>query len=130
LLVAAFGYWLLCHLDAANPYFSILTGLVITAAGVGTAVPLMTSALLSAAPRPRSGVASGVLNTVRQAAGGVGVALFGALMAGRAVSGIRSAMMLAALLAACGAVVAAAGIRHPGHPLKRPGQARKATPPS
>jgi MFS transporter, DHA2 family, methylenomycin A resistance protein len=91
----------------------MLPGLIVIPAGIGLAVPLMTSALLSTVPRSRSGIASGVLNTVRQAGGAVGVALFGALMTGHGVSGIRTAFTIAAGLLACGAVFAALGIRQP-----------------
>jgi MFS transporter, DHA2 family, methylenomycin A resistance protein len=113
LLIASLGYWLLSHLDTTNAYISILPGMVVIPAGVGLAVPLMTSALLSTVPRSRSGVASGVLNTVRQASGGVGVALFGAMMAGRGVPGIQGALTISAALLACGALVAVVGIRQP-----------------
>ena len=40
----------------------------------------MTSALLGVTPRERSGIASGVLNSVRQAAGALGIALAAALI--------------------------------------------------
>jgi MFS transporter, DHA2 family, methylenomycin A resistance protein len=111
LIIAGIGYWLLAGLSATTHYVSLLPGLVMIPLGVGLSVPLMTSALLATVPRNRSGVASGVLNTVRQAGGGIGVALFGALMGGVGVAGIRSALMLSAALLACGAVVAVTGIR-------------------
>lgn len=111
LLLGGAGYWLLGQLDATTPYAAMLPGFVLIAAGIGLAVPLMTSALLSTVPRPRSGVASGVLNTVRQAGGGIGVALFGALMAGRGMPGTQSAFVISAALLACGALAAGFGIR-------------------
>jgi DHA2 family methylenomycin A resistance protein-like MFS transporter len=111
LIIAGIGFWLLARLSATTNYASLLPGLVVIPLGVGLSVPLMTSALLATVPRIRSGVASGVLNTVRQGGGCVGVALFGALMGGGGVAGIRSALMLSAALLACGAVVAVTGIR-------------------
>ena len=110
LIIAGIGFWLLARLSATTNYASLLPGLVVIPLGVGLSVPLMTSALLATVPRIRSGVASGVLNTVRQGGGCVGVALFGALMGGGGVAGIRSALMLSAALLACGAVVAVTGI--------------------
>ena len=112
LVIAGIGYGLLARLSATTHYASLLPGLVVIPLGVGLSVPLMTSALLAPVPRSRSGVASGVLNTVRQAGGGIGVALFGALMAGGGVAGIRNALMLSEALLVCGAVAAVVGIRH------------------
>ena len=112
LVIAGIGYGLLARLSTTTHYASLLPGLVVIPLGVGLSVPLMTSALLATVPRSRSGVASGVLNTVRQAGGGIGVALFGALMAGGGVAGIRNALMLSEALLACGAVAAVVGIRH------------------
>jgi MFS transporter, DHA2 family, methylenomycin A resistance protein len=91
----------------------MLPGLVMIPAGLGLAVPLMTTALLSTVPRSRSGIASGVLNTVRQAGGGIGVALFGALLAERAMPGVQSVFLMSAVLLACAAAVAAIGVRQP-----------------
>jgi DHA2 family methylenomycin A resistance protein-like MFS transporter len=113
LLAAGAGFWLLRDLDSTTPYPSMLPGLVMIPAGLGLAVPLMTTALLSTVARSRSGIASGVLNTVRQAGGGIGVALFGALMAERAMRGVRSALLMSAVLLACAAVAAAIGVRPP-----------------
>ena len=111
LLIAALGYWLLSHLYAGSPYLSLLPGMIAIPAGVGLAVPLMTSALLGTVPRSRSGSASGVLNTVRQASGGIGVALFGALLARHGVAGMHIALMLSATLLIGAAIIAMLGIR-------------------
>jgi MFS transporter, DHA2 family, methylenomycin A resistance protein len=112
LLVGALGYGLLARLDAATPYFGLLPGLIVIPLGIGLAVPMMTASLLATVPRMRSGVASGVLNTVRQAGGGVGVALFGALMAGGGVSGIRLALVISAVLFGGAAAVAISFVQH------------------
>jgi DHA2 family methylenomycin A resistance protein-like MFS transporter len=113
MLTAGLGYWLLSRLDGNAGYSAIVPGIVVIPAGVGLAVPMMTSALLSTVPQARSGIASGVLNTVRQAGGGIGIALFGALMASRGVHGIEIALVASAALLGCGAVVAVLGIRQP-----------------
>src|SRR5581483_6405913 len=65
LLIAAVGYWLLHGLDTATPYIAMLPGLLVLPLGIGLAVPAMTTALLSSVPQSRSGIASGILNTVR-----------------------------------------------------------------
>jgi DHA2 family methylenomycin A resistance protein-like MFS transporter len=103
LLIGAVGYCLLARLGPASRYTTLLPGLMMIPLGVGLSVPLMTAALLASVPKERSGVASGVLNTVRQAGGGIGVALFGALMAGHGVGGIRLALLLSAALFICAA---------------------------
>jgi DHA2 family methylenomycin A resistance protein-like MFS transporter len=50
--------------------------------GMGLAVPAMTTGILSTVAKTRSGTASAVLNTTRQAAGAMGVAVFGAMTNG------------------------------------------------
>ena len=111
LLVACVGYWLLHGLNAATPYGAILPGLLVIPLGVGLAIPAMTTALLSTVPRPRSGIASGVLNTVRQAGGAIGVALFGSFLARSAVQGIQLAFVASAAVVAIAAIGAVFGVR-------------------
>jgi MFS transporter, DHA2 family, methylenomycin A resistance protein len=106
LLIGAVGYCPLAQLGPASRYITLLPGLMVIPLGVGLSVPLMTSALLASVPKERSGVASGVLNTVRQAGGGIGVALFGALMAGHSVGGLRLALLLSAAVFICAAAFA------------------------
>jgi DHA2 family methylenomycin A resistance protein-like MFS transporter len=81
LSVAFAGFALLLLCDAKTAYLALLPALVIIPSGIGVAVPAMTSALLGTIPRSRSGVASGVLNTVRQAAGALGIATAAAAIA-------------------------------------------------
>ena len=79
--------------------------------GIGLAVPPMTGVLLSSVEKTQSGMASGILNTVRQAAGAIGVALFGSLMAGDLVSGMRTAFAISAALLGLACAASALGIR-------------------
>jgi DHA2 family methylenomycin A resistance protein-like MFS transporter len=111
LLIAAVGYWLLHGLNVSTSYVAMLPGLLIIPLGIGLAVPAMTTALLSSVPRTRSGIASGVLNTVRQAGGAIGVALFGSLLAQNAIQGIQMAFIISVVGVAAVALVALAGIR-------------------
>jgi DHA2 family methylenomycin A resistance protein-like MFS transporter len=64
----------------------------------------MTASLLGSVPRPRAGVASGVLNAVRQAGGAIGVASLGGLPA-------HGAFLLGTALLAVAAVIAVGMIR-------------------
>ena len=104
LLIAAGGCAVLSSLGAQTAYGEMLVGLVLIPAGVGIAVPVMTSCLLGSVPRSQAGVASGTLNSIRQAGGAIGVALFGALP-------IHPAFLLGSGLMVAASVVAACLIR-------------------
>ena len=106
LLIASAGAWLLRDIGTMTPYGAVLPGLLLLPFGIGLAVPIMTTVVLGTVPRSRAGVASGVLNAVRQAGGAIGVALFGALLA-RSGSGISNAFTVSAALFALGAAIAA-----------------------
>ncbi|HEV2677805.1 MAG TPA: MFS transporter [Aliidongia sp.] len=113
LILAAIGYGLLWSLDTRTAYLTMMPGLILMPAGIGLAVPLMTTALLGTVPRSHSGVASGILNTVRQTGGAVGVALYGALLGGWGLAGFRTAFEISAVLLAGAAVAALCGIHAP-----------------
>jgi DHA2 family methylenomycin A resistance protein-like MFS transporter len=121
LLVAAFGIWLLRGINPATPYSVMLPGLVLLPLGIGFAVPVMTSSLLATVPRPRAGVASGVLNSVRQAGGAIGVALFGMLLGG----GASACAFIAGALMLGGVAAVAACFIGTGRLAMLPGVARK-----
>jgi DHA2 family methylenomycin A resistance protein-like MFS transporter len=114
LLVGAAGFALLVDVDASTGYGSLIARLLLIPAGVGVAVPSMTATVLSSAPRNRSALAAGVLNTVRQAAGAVGVAAFGALAAKEMLAGMRLAFGLSAALLAGAGVLSAWSVRPAG----------------
>lgn len=106
LLIGSGGAWLLRDIGAMTSYHAILPGLLLLPFGIGLTVPIMTTVVLGTVPRSRAGVASGVLNAVRQAGGAIGVALFGALMTRRG-SGISDAFTVSAAFLAFGAAIAA-----------------------
>ncbi|EDM37656.1 major facilitator superfamily MFS_1 [Pedobacter sp. BAL39] len=68
--------------------------------GMGLAVPAMTTGILSSVDKMLSGTGSATLNTVRQVAGAVGVAIFGTLAAngGEAVLQTIKISVIAAIL--------------------------------
>jgi DHA2 family methylenomycin A resistance protein-like MFS transporter len=113
--VGALGYALLGLTIAPQAaYALLLPGMALIPIGIGLAVPAMTSATLSAVERKQSGIASGMLNTVRQAGGAAGVAVFGALIGGHGgdtVAGVRWALAISTALLAVAALLSAAGIR-------------------
>lgn len=72
---------------------------------MGTAVPAMTTGILSNVEKTRSGTASAILNTTRQAAGAMGVAIFGAIANGGAQA-IIDAVRFSGLISCATLVVA------------------------
>jgi DHA2 family methylenomycin A resistance protein-like MFS transporter len=99
-LIGAVGYCLLHQLGGRSSLLAMLPGFVLIPAGMGLAVPAMTTAILSTVERARSGTASAVLNAARQVGGAIGVAAFGALVTGVAGEQIVSALKIAAWTAA------------------------------
>jgi DHA2 family methylenomycin A resistance protein-like MFS transporter len=72
--------------------------LVPLALGCALTVPPLTAAMMDAVPAERAGLAAGVLNSARQVAGGLGIAVFGALVAGDFTSGMRTSLVIGACL--------------------------------
>ncbi|WP_179400872.1 MFS transporter [Burkholderia guangdongensis] len=103
--IDAAGFMLLqrAGLDAA--YADLWLPFLLIPAGMGLAVPAMTHAVLSGVEPRRAGTASAVLNTARQAAGAMGVAVYGALASGGATRIVQG--MHAAALVSCGLLAAA-----------------------
>jgi len=96
-LIATLGYGLLHGIDANSPLWALFVPFVLIPSGMGLAVPAMTTAVLASTDARRSGIASAVLNTARQAGGAVGVAAFGALAAGtHIVAGLHAAAAISA----------------------------------
>ena len=117
-------------LDAT--YWDILPAFL--AGGVGMALTMTPSAAAAtrSVPVEKAGVGSAVLNAARQVGGSLGIAVMGAIVAYEAagrrtpeafVDGFQSAQLVAAAIAAAGAVVAFALIR----PHEGAGRARRQT---
>ncbi|WP_394830230.1 MFS transporter [Pendulispora rubella] len=112
--VAALGYALLVRLDAASSYGAMLPAFLLIPAGMGFAVPAMTTATLASVDREWSGTASAVLNAARQAGAAIGVALFGALATGgpeHIVSGVGRAALISTAMLLLGSALAWTSIR-------------------
>ncbi|MET7285203.1 MFS transporter [Streptomyces sp. NPDC005573] len=72
--------------------------LVPMALGVALSIPTLTAVMLDAVPAERAGLAAGVLNSARQVSGGLGIAVFGALVPGGFAAGMRASLSVAAAL--------------------------------
>ena len=115
-LVDLVGFGVLAWASTAQSFALMAFGFLLIPTGMGLAVPAMTTTVLSAVDKGRSALAAAILNTARQAAGAIGVAVFGALAHGgpeRIATGLRitCAVAMAAL-----AVAALAAVRLEGVP--------------
>jgi DHA2 family methylenomycin A resistance protein-like MFS transporter len=111
LIGGSLGFGLLVGIDAQTVYVALVPSLLLISFGVGTAVPAMTTALLSTIEKTKAGVASGALNTIRQAAGAIGVALLGVIGGHpeQSMTGLHATFWIGGLLLLTGAAVAAFG---------------------
>jgi DHA2 family methylenomycin A resistance protein-like MFS transporter len=96
--LATAGSLLLLHVDESTPATLLAVLLVPLALGCALTVPPLTAAMMDAVPAERAGLAAGVLNSARQVAGGLGIAVFGALVAGDFTSGMRTSLVIGACL--------------------------------
>jgi DHA2 family methylenomycin A resistance protein-like MFS transporter len=90
------GCLCLLPITQQTPFSHMWWQLLLMGAGVGLVVPPMTTAVLGAVERHQSGITSGALNATRQTGSVIGVALFGALVAGDGdfTAGMRIALWL------------------------------------
>jgi EmrB/QacA subfamily drug resistance transporter len=112
LAVMASGLGLLTGIDEHSAYVDLLPGLVLGGIGGALTIPL-SGVAIAAAPVAKSGVASGVFNTAREAGGALGIAIIGAVVesGGRAgpegfAAGYSRGVAVAAVLAIVAAIVA------------------------
>jgi DHA2 family methylenomycin A resistance protein-like MFS transporter len=108
LVLAAAGVGLLATWGSLSAYAALLPALVLWGCGLGALTPAVVTAAVSAAPPERSGLASGVNNTARQAGGALGIAAFGALAGSPARAGHFLAGLHVAGLATCALYAVAA----------------------
>lgn len=119
LLLAAAGVGLLAAWSVHTAYPLLLPAMLGWGIGLGLLTPAVVAASIAAAPPERSGLASGVNNTARQAGGAIGIATYGAIAgrpdrAGHFLTGLHVTGLLTAGLfvaAAAGAAVLVPG-RH------------------
>ncbi|MFE5888439.1 MFS transporter [Streptomyces sp. NPDC056468] len=101
--LAVAGLLAMLYVDTETPPTLVALLLVPMALGCALTVPPLTAAMMDAVPAERAGLAAGVLNAARQMAGALGIAVFGALISGDFVAGMRLSLGIsAALLAVTG----------------------------
>jgi hypothetical protein len=102
----------LTGVDEGAGLLDVAAGMAVAGLGTGLAITPLTQLALDRVPTERSGMASGILQTSRPVGVTIGVATLGLAVPGAMdVSAFRAVAMVAAGLAALGAVVAATTIR-------------------
>lgn len=129
LALGALGMLNLLRVDPGSGYLTVLPTLAALGAGMGLLTAAVVSAAVGGAPAGYGGVASGVNNTARQAAGAVGVALFGALAgepgdAAAFTGGLHVIGVVAAAVWLAAIAVTMTTIRQPAPHPPRAGAAR------
>lgn len=118
-------------------YLAVLPGLLVAGLGSALTTPL-TTAVIASVPAAKAGVSSGVLNTSRELAGSLGIAVMGAILAAREgsaldhgaspsaafVSGYSHALTIGAAVMVAGALVAAVALPKRTRPLSLPRRRR------
>ncbi|MFF4490554.1 MFS transporter [Streptomyces sp. NPDC001544] len=107
LLVGTAGCCGLAAVGAGTPWWLIALPMVPLGIGGSLAMPALTSLMLDNVAAERAGTAAALLNTSRQTGGALSIAVFGALLAGDFMPGMRESLLLAAALLAGNALGAA-----------------------
>jgi EmrB/QacA subfamily drug resistance transporter len=107
-------------LGADESFWSLLPAMLVGGIGMALTMTPSTAAAMRALPNDKAGVGSAVLNSFRQVGGSLGIALIGAIVGSSVdgnrtpeafVDGFSNALLVAAIIALAGAVVAAALVR-------------------
>ena len=119
------------RLGIVSSFWTALPALIAGGLGMGAAMTPTVSAAMGSVPVDKAGVGSGVINSMRQIGGSVGLALTGAIVATRFnvvshprpadfVSGFQLGLRVAASISLAGAVIAAVAIGRIRHPVGEP----------
>ena len=122
--VTAAGQLWFSQISADGTYLvDVLPGLLLTAAGMGLALPTASVAVTAAVPPELRGVAGGLLVTAQQAGAAIGLAVLASVAAARSnnagatlVDGYRMSYLVGAGIALVAAVLALLLIREPAKP--------------
>jgi EmrB/QacA subfamily drug resistance transporter len=139
--VGAGQLWLAQITTGANYPVAVLPGLVLTAAGVGLALPTASIAITSGVHASQQGLAGGLFTTSQQTGAAVGLAILATAAAaatnghgGSLVDGYRLSFLIAAGLAVLAAIIVALQLRtgsqrvEPGHQQAGPGGTQAVAP--
>jgi EmrB/QacA subfamily drug resistance transporter len=120
-------------LTVSSDFWNLLPAMLVGGAGMAMAMTPTASAAMGSVPVDKAGVGSGVLNSMRQVGGSLGVAIMGAILGtyitvparsplygGQFVDGLQSALHIAAGIAFAAALVAVATVRRVREPEGQP----------
>ena len=108
------------QLSTTSDFWNLLPGFILGGFGMAMAMTPTAAAATRAVPVHKSGVGSAVLNAMRQVGGSIGIALMGAIVADQAsgrpgvegfMAGFERALIVAAVIAFVGSIVAFALVR-------------------
>jgi MFS family permease len=88
----ATGFGLLSFLEADTPYWFFVIGLVLFGIGMGLAGTPSTTAITSALPPAKQGVASALNDTAREVGSAFGIAILGSVLNGAYRDGMADAV--------------------------------------
>lgn len=91
LAILAAGLVIVSQLDAGSGYAEAAVAMVVLGLGLGAAMAPGTSAIVSAVPAAKRGVASAVNDATREVGAAIGIALFGSMLNAGYRDGISSA---------------------------------------
>ncbi|RNI19016.1 MFS transporter [Flexivirga caeni] len=83
LLVVTAGLWWASRVDASSGWTALAPGFVLAGIGLGASSAVLSGAALASVEPDRAGMATGVVNTLRQVGTAAGVAALGAVFAAR-----------------------------------------------
>ncbi len=121
---------LFAQLDPGSSYWAVLPAMIASGIGLPSSITPMMAAAMSSVPVDKAGVGSGVVTTMRQVGGALGIAVMGAILASSSksalasgatetdayIAGLHHALYAAAFIAAAGATIAAITIRSHARP--------------
>jgi EmrB/QacA subfamily drug resistance transporter len=116
------------RLGVDSGFWDIFPGLILGGFGMSMAMTPTTAAAMGSVAVDKAGVGSAVLNSMRQVGGSLGIAVMGAIVASYAhvplglpggredyVTGMHHALIVAAVIAFCAAILAVATVRKYRH---------------
>ncbi|WP_280309460.1 MFS transporter [Nocardia abscessus] len=83
MVVLAGGFAMLSVLSADSGFWAPAIGMALVGAGAGLTIPTATNALMGAVPPEQAGIGSALNDTIQQTGAAMGVAVLGAVLAGR-----------------------------------------------
>jgi EmrB/QacA subfamily drug resistance transporter len=128
LALNAVAMWLMSSVTVGSDWTVLLPGFIVGGIGIGLVNAPLASTAVSTVRQERAGMASGINNTFRQIGIATGIAALGAIFASKVdprafaphpgvaarasfVAGLHDILIVGAVVAACGAVLAAALVR-------------------